>query len=112
MEPMPSLHLAYSSMGLAATLAAGGADTTPSIACAVAGVFGGAITQCLTADERKPTRKVFVGEMLAAGVMGFAAYVWAESHDPSTILTAIGMGGGGSLAWAKLVARYQKFIGG
>jgi len=109
---MEIMHLAFSSIWLATLLSAGGADSTPGIACTVAGVFGGAITQCLTADERKPTRKVFIGEMLAAGVMGFAAFAWAETHNPVTLLTAIAMGGGGSLGWSKLVARYQKMIGG
>ncbi len=104
------LNLAFASLWFASVLAAGGDVTTPSIACIAAGVFGGAISQCLTADERKPTVKVMIGEMMAAAVMGLAAYAASGIHDPKTLVMAAGMGGGGSLGWSKFVKKYQDWM--
>lgn len=105
-----TVNLAYASIWLATLLAAGGEINTPSIACIAAGVFGGAITQCITADERKPTRKVMIGEMMAAAVMGLGAYATSGVHDPKTLVMAAALGGGGSLSWSKFVKKYQDWI--
>lgn len=108
---MQTFNLAISAGWLTLTLATGGDVNAPALACVAASVFGGAITQCVTADERKPTRKVIVGEIGAAAVMGLAAFASSGVHDAKTLVMAAAMGGGGSLGWSKLVKKYQDLMG-
>ena len=97
----PYISIAVSSLWFSTLLAAGGDATVPQIACASAGVLGGAITQLLTIETRKPTRKIVLGEMLCSGVAGFAAYAAVGNHDPTTLLAAVFSGGAGAAIWHK-----------
>jgi len=107
------LNLAFASLWMASMLAVtGGTQIDSTVFMYMAsGMFGGAITQCITADERKPPMLVIVGEMGAALVMGVAAYAMTGNHDLKTLIMSAGMGGGGSLSWSKLVKKYQDLMG-
>lgn len=91
-------------------------EKIPIIVTAIAGVFGGAITQCTTYDERKPTKKVLIGEIMMSAVFGFAVYAAPETFSYMTgvklppsisgvtspiILGAILAGAGSSKMWKK-----------
>jgi len=84
---------------------------TPAIACAIAGTVGGLITQLLTSEERRPSLRVFIGELMASCVMGYIAFSVMENHDPKTLVAAVLAGGSGSMGWHKLVDLYQKRLG-
>lgn len=100
------MQLAFASLWLSTLLASGGWDSAPSIACTAAGVFGGTITQLLTIDKNKPTRKVLMGEMLASGFMGFSIFAASGNHEPKVLVAAVIAGGGGSAAYHGIIKRY------
>lgn len=90
-------------------------DLVPDFACASAGVFGGAVMQLLTLDDRKrPSKKLLLGEILASGTSGWGTYVFARFitrfvSDAAPIeirvcvLAAIAAGGGGSAVFRGMV---------
>lgn len=108
---MYTLNLAYASIWFVSLAATGAQFDMPVWMNIGAGVFGGAISQCVTNDERNPSKKKIVGEMMAAAAMGYVAYATTGTHEPSTIVLAMGLGGGGSLSWSKFVKKYQDWMG-
>lgn len=108
---MYTINLAYASIWFISLAATGAQFDRPTLMNISAGVFGGAVTQFITNDERNPSRKKIVGEMMAAAAMGFVAYATTGNHEPPTIVLALGLGGGGSLGWSKFVKKYQDWMG-
>ena len=47
------------------------------LACCLSGLWGGTITQLLTMDHLRPTKKVIVGELIAAISCGFGVYAFS-----------------------------------
>lgn len=95
--------LSFASLWFSTLLAAGATNSVPEIACASAGVLGGAITQLLTMEKRKPSRRVILGEMLCSAVAGFSTYAGIGDHEPKTLVAAIIAGGAGAALWHKSV---------
>jgi 4-amino-4-deoxy-L-arabinose transferase-like glycosyltransferase len=84
-------------------------DYLHDLACGSAGMFGGAITQLLTLDERNPTRKVIIGEILCGLVGGWGTYVLSSSglDIRQAVLAAILAGAMGSALFKAAVKRMK-----
>lgn len=102
--------LAASSAWLSTLLATGGAVSTPALSCIVAGVFGGAITQLLTIDARKPTKKVIVGEIMCSGLSGLGTFAYFDNHLALTIVISAVAGGAGAWLWHAAIDMIQEWF--
>ena len=94
--------------GFGAILLASGNDFVPDFACVAGGLFGGAVMQLLTLDERKhPTKKLLLGEILASAIMGWFTYVisgYAEEVEIRVcVMAAIVAGATGSIGFRWLI---------
>lgn len=105
-------QLALATWGASLLLAMGNPEIgeyLPDVACGFAGMFGGAIMQLLTFDERQPTRKLILGEILASFVMGLFAYVihmmGGATEFRYAFLGAIALGATGSVGFRQIVKR-------
>lgn len=105
---LKQLIVANSALLLAVT--SGFTEWVPHIACIIAGVIGGTIVQLKTVDERRPTRKVILGDLLASAVGGFMAYVTflvigKEDFFEAVLLSAVLYGGAGSAGFMAAVEK-------
>ena len=102
---------AFASLWLSTLLVADGNSGTAALSCAAAGTFGGAITQLLTSDKRKPTRKVIIGEMMCSGLCGYGVFAYFGHHNPIAIVVASVAGGAGAQLWHMAVEKIQSWFG-
>ena len=98
--------------GCGAILLASGNDFVPDFACGAAGLFGGAVMQLLTLDERKrPSWVLLLGEILASATMGWGTYVvsgYAEDIKIRVcVLAAIAAGATGSMGFRWLIKLFR-----
>lgn len=74
---------------------------------ALFGIAGGGIYQLLTYDERKPTLKYMLGDLLCSSVLGFASDVFLDTEPLQAVVYAIVAGFGGSVSFTGLVKKYR-----
>lgn len=69
-----SLMFAFSS-GMIVIAVTSPADYAPDIASVFMGVFGGLMVQLWTVEDRKPTRRVMMADIMASAFCGFTSKV-------------------------------------
>ena len=77
-----------------------------SLICAAFGVLGGGMLQLLTWDDRKPTWRYMLGDLLASGVSGFGVFAFMGYQNVATFFYSICAGFGGSTVFVAATKKY------
>jgi hypothetical protein len=78
-----------------------------AIICSFFGAMGGGLANCLTYDDRKPTKKYLVGDIFSSGVFGLGTYVALKASTVDVIFYSILAGAAGSGMFLVLVSRFK-----
>lgn len=110
MDPIPSKLFAGWSVALMALLSV--EEYSADLSCIFAGLLGGAITQLLTYDTRRPTRNLVIADVLSSGVLGFASMILKIYSEKGLdfrviLLVAIAAGSTGSYGFRALVDKFK-----
>jgi hypothetical protein len=78
-----------------------------AILCSLFGVFGGGISNFLTYDERKPTKKYIFGDLLSCGVSGMGVFVTMKTASVDAVFYSILAGAAASGMFLALVSKFK-----
>ena len=102
--------VAMTSLALIFALETKPMENIPAMVLCLAGIFGGAITQCVTSNTRKMTKVQRIGELAAGAVFGMMAFAYFGSVSGESLVAASFLGGGGSTAWVLGVNKYNRWL--
>ena len=102
--------LAWTSLAMIFALETAPMENIPAMVLSLAGVFGGAITQCITVNTRPMSKVQRIGELAAGAVFGMMAFAYFGSVSGESLVAASFLGGGGSTAWVLGVNKYNRWL--